>query len=406
MILQPTAQQKEDLLKKILDSNEFHDSKKYQELLKYLVEKTEKVSSLKETEIAHDVYGKDSKFDPSTDPIIRSYVSNLRKKLEHYFLTTSDECLFTLEIPKGQYLVKYVPKAAIPKSYLKKINIHALYISIIFIVFVTFLSIYIFSSRPNSANENNLLGNPIWKEFFNNDKIPTLVVVGDYIVLAEKGKRTGRNFLRVPGINNTKELTDSLNEFPSKFKNLEISEVTYIGAGAGLGLSQLFNFFSQNNLKVNTKLSREVTWDDIEKNNIIFIGSLKTLYKLDSLLARTNIKYQLNPNSLTIKDAKTKHEKFFNINWHGGNYERNYGLIVKQSISKENNFILLTGFSEVGVMDAVKNILDPDFMTKIEKLSGSKLPENIPQFEFITEAEGLRYNVLRSKVKHFSLSLD
>ena len=110
MVSQLTSEVKQELLSQILSSPEFHDSKRYSELLQYLAEKSEKVTSLKETEIAIEVFSKDSKFDPNSDPLIRSYISNLRKKLEHYYLTTENKFDYKLVIPKGQYLVKDVGK--------------------------------------------------------------------------------------------------------------------------------------------------------------------------------------------------------------------------------------------------------------------------------------------------------
>ncbi len=83
--------EKEQIISEILSSAEFKDSQRYQDLLKYLVEKTEEEGSVKEIEIAIDVFGKDSSFDPNSNPLIRSYISNLRKKLEHYYLTTENK---------------------------------------------------------------------------------------------------------------------------------------------------------------------------------------------------------------------------------------------------------------------------------------------------------------------------
>ena len=110
----PTDLEKATILAQVLKSPEFQDSKRYQELLQYLVDKTSQGGSLKEAEIAHDLFGKDSKFDPSTDPLIRSYISNLRKKLEHYHLTTENHFDHVIEIPKGQYLVKFSTKSVHP----------------------------------------------------------------------------------------------------------------------------------------------------------------------------------------------------------------------------------------------------------------------------------------------------
>ena len=80
VMTQPTEQEKEKLLSQILSQSEFKTSRKYQDLVKYLVDKTSKADSIKETEIARDILGKDSTFDPGSDSIMRAYVSNLRKK--------------------------------------------------------------------------------------------------------------------------------------------------------------------------------------------------------------------------------------------------------------------------------------------------------------------------------------
>ena len=50
--------EKQLLLSQILESPEFHESKRYQEILQYLIEKSSSGSSLKEFEIARDLFGK------------------------------------------------------------------------------------------------------------------------------------------------------------------------------------------------------------------------------------------------------------------------------------------------------------------------------------------------------------
>lgn len=403
---QPNEKQKQELLARILNSPEFHESKRYMELLQYLVDKSEKVGSLKEAEIAHEVFGKDSKFDPSTDPLIRSYISNLRKKLEHYYLTTQDDCLFRLEIPKGQYLVKYTPKTEVilKKQTLNKWIFIYPAIIVVLITFLIFREIQIRNYSPESTLP--IRNNVVWKEFTQNASAPVLIALGDYILLSEKGKRAGRSFVRVPRINSLRDLQDSIKMYPNKFGKLEISEVSHVGAGAALGLSHILQFLNSNNIKSSVKLSKEITWDDIEKNNIIFIGTLKTLYKLDTLLARTNISYELNPNSLSVFDKKLNQQKQFKLNWLGGNYENNYSLVLKQKLAKANNIVLLTGFSEVGVMGAVTSSLDNGFISKVEEFVNEKLNESLPQFELIVESEGLRYNVFKSQIKYFNTSIN
>ena len=97
------------ILSQILISPDFKDAKKYQDLLSYLVKASSKGEHIKEITIAHEIFGKNSNFDPSEDPSIRVYISNLRKKLEHYYLTTNDIFPYKIDIPKGHYVVKFTP---------------------------------------------------------------------------------------------------------------------------------------------------------------------------------------------------------------------------------------------------------------------------------------------------------
>ncbi|MFA7420135.1 MAG: helix-turn-helix domain-containing protein [Melioribacteraceae bacterium] len=398
---QPTELQKQNLLTKVLSSPEFHDSKRYQELLQYLVDKSKKVETLKETEIAHEVFGKDSKFDPNTDPLIRSYISNLRKKLEHYYLTTTDEIEYKIEIPKGHYLVKYSPNEKYSPVKQNHVQSKYFYIGIILLLAAIFIWRE-FGGQGYSERDGSYAEHPVWKEFLLNHSLPTIIVLGDYLVLSEKGKIDGRTFLRVPQINSEKALNDSTKLVPGKYSNYEIAEVTFVGAGASMGLPQVLNVFNNANKNVIVKLSNELTWADFQKNNIVYLGTLKSLYKLDTLFSRSNIRYSLEPNTLKLVDGKNKSQKQFTLNWHGGNYEKNYSVILKLMISNKNSVLFLTGFSEVSVMDAIKSTTEQNFLSRINSFSKSEVTQNPLSFEMISETEGVRYTVFKSKIKHFS----
>ncbi|MDP2036219.1 MAG: helix-turn-helix domain-containing protein, partial [Ignavibacteria bacterium] len=177
--------QKKEILDNILDSKEFHDAKRYQELLRYLVDKSQKVDSLKETEIAHEVFGKDSRFDPNTDPLIRSYISNLRKKLEHYYLTTTDEVEYKIEIPKGHYLVKYSRNEKHSPVKQNHFQSNYLYIGITLLL-VALLIWRELGRQEYSVKGGSFAEHPVWKEFLQSNSLPTIIVLGDYLVLSEK----------------------------------------------------------------------------------------------------------------------------------------------------------------------------------------------------------------------------
>jgi hypothetical protein len=401
-MLQPSDKEINDLLNQILNSSGFHDSKKSQELLKYLVDKSTKVTSLKETEIACDVFGKDTNFDPSIDSLIRSYISNLRKKLEHYYLTTDDKFTFKIEIPRGQYLVKYTIVDHKNTNAVKRtFNTSLLYISIILIL----MGLLIWKMWGSSSNivytkqESALY--PIWYEYLEKNSSPTLIVLGDYLVMTEKGNPSHRTFLRDPRINSERDFKNYVMQNPGQYDNFEISENSFVGSGLALSLSSLFQLFGSISSQVSFRLSSQLKWQDLDNNNIVFIGPFKCLYKLDTLFSRLNIKYKLNPNSLSI--ANYSQNDSLKLSGQGVSYKKDFSVISKIMGNKNKSIIFLTGFSELGVINSIKTATEPDMLTKIKTFSSNDLNQRPLQFEMIAEVEGVQHTIIRSQIKYFNL---
>ena len=72
------------------------------ELFEYLVQASTRDRSPKEAEIAQDVFGRDSAFEPGQDALVRVHVHRLRTKLERFYADQPSPAL-RLTIPKGEY---------------------------------------------------------------------------------------------------------------------------------------------------------------------------------------------------------------------------------------------------------------------------------------------------------------
>ena len=70
------------------------------ELFEYLVQASTRDRSPKEAEIAQDVFGRDSAFEPGQDALVRVHVHRLRTKLERFYADQPSPAL-RLTIPKG-----------------------------------------------------------------------------------------------------------------------------------------------------------------------------------------------------------------------------------------------------------------------------------------------------------------
>lgn len=100
-------------LEKILHSASFRSSPGLQRFLEHVVTKTLQGLSheIKEYEIAVEVLGKPSGYDPRLDTTVRVQAHRLREKLEEYYAGdgASDEIL--VELPKGHYVPQFSRKS-------------------------------------------------------------------------------------------------------------------------------------------------------------------------------------------------------------------------------------------------------------------------------------------------------
>jgi hypothetical protein len=91
---------------RITASRAFKKSIRLKHLLEFIVDATIRgeTASLKEWVIGTDVYSRGKDFDPRLDPIVRTEIRRLRRKLREYFETEGRGDAFVIVIPKGSYI--------------------------------------------------------------------------------------------------------------------------------------------------------------------------------------------------------------------------------------------------------------------------------------------------------------
>jgi hypothetical protein len=98
-------------LEKVLCSSHFKDALQLQSLLRYIVENSinGQDDALKERIIGINVFGRKPDYETADDPIVRSRVGQLRRRLEHYYETAESEgSSVQIVIPLGTYRATFV----------------------------------------------------------------------------------------------------------------------------------------------------------------------------------------------------------------------------------------------------------------------------------------------------------
>ena len=98
-------------LARVLDSPQFHSSKRCSLFLRYVVEQAieNRPDCLKERTLGIAVFDRDPHYDTNQDPIVRSTAGEVRKRLAQYYLDPTHDDELRIAIPTGSYMPEVHP---------------------------------------------------------------------------------------------------------------------------------------------------------------------------------------------------------------------------------------------------------------------------------------------------------
>ena len=102
----PSVEQCENQVRRVLRSTTFRNATTLQQLLNFLASRSiaGAAENLKEYTIGVEALGRKSDFDPKIDPIVRVQSHRLRVKLKEYYEVEGKHDPILIQIPKGHYL--------------------------------------------------------------------------------------------------------------------------------------------------------------------------------------------------------------------------------------------------------------------------------------------------------------
>src|SRR3984957_16592701 len=102
-------------LERILANPLFKNSKRYPNLLRYVVEHTLEGSpgELKERTLGVEVFGREPNYDTNADPVVRATAGEIRKRIAQYYHEHGRENEIRIDLSPGSY----VPEFELPAPY-------------------------------------------------------------------------------------------------------------------------------------------------------------------------------------------------------------------------------------------------------------------------------------------------
>jgi len=375
-------------------------------LLKYLIDGELEGKNIKEADIAFAIFGRDkNSFDSTQDSIVRAHMYSLRKQLKKYYMADGNNDEIKFIVPKGGYKVELIDNNINNESIesnKRKINILS-YFSIALSVILIFISIFFYQkyiSLQSKTGTTITEINSVWLDLVESD-IPTTLVIGDFFVFKEfdevsKRKRLIRDRL----INSSEDLSDFVSEFPELEQRQLNTSNSYLGIEAPYVTAYITKQFSKANKDLELKLASELSWQDIQNNNIIYVGNIKSLYRIKYYFNYLHFKYSLFPHTIYFTPTPNDTTGRIDIISGGGTFHDDYAIVAKFPGNHNNTIMLITSFSSFGQVEPLKILTSYNFEEELKKTNF--IEENMPKyFEILFKVEGIDKSGLSTEIVRF-----
>jgi hypothetical protein len=260
-------------IEKLNRSSVLHGSESLCKLLKYLGEHSldSPGTSLKEYQIATEVFGRPADFDSRVDSTVRVQTGRLRSKLAEYYAGDGAPDRLVIEIPKGAYTLTYhmrppvetpispapapgsPPLASPPRSYPLSWFLISIAIGAVVAVVGAIAVTRFMAPLPAASHEQPALAlKMFWSAFVSGPDAPLVVYSNaEFVGRPETGLRYFN-----PATDAGKSIRDH-----------------YTGVGEVMAVHDLDQVFVSLKHEIHIKRGRLLTWDDAKTTNLVFNGS-------------------------------------------------------------------------------------------------------------------------------------
>lgn len=262
-------------IRKILESGTFRSTEVLKRLLDYLGRQAleDPPGELKEYTIGVEAFRKPPDYDPQTDSSVRVQTGKLRQKLEEYYRTEGVEDGLVIELPRGHFKLTFHPRQPqVPAR--RRWTMWAGGAALIALIAAgLYLQLRVHpGAAPSAGGHWNSEMEELWKPFLASQR-PIMVAIGTPLFT-----KVGNSFFRDPTLNTWEAAAQSehLRAVEHALGDSPASPVfTYTGVGEASGAFALERLLLPRGKDLSLQPSNLLTWEDISRYNMIFLGPPK-----------------------------------------------------------------------------------------------------------------------------------
>jgi hypothetical protein len=364
-------------------------SRSYVRLLEFLATCSVNDRTPKELEIASEVFGKGSDFDPNQDSLVRVYVHNLRQKLDSYYATAEGD--YRLVIPKGEYRLAVVSaeEAPVPAEsggraprLWTAVLISALCLNLIALVLIG-------RGQDTTTIYDEVAASPVWNSFLDDD-LPFLVVVGDYYIFGELDEfgnveRLVRDF----AVNSADDLADQFVYQPELMESYLDLDLTYLPDASASALKDVLRVVYRSDKPVRISPMSELSVADIRDSHVIYIGYISAMDKLlEFVFAASGLRLGETFDELSVAESGRRFISGAGIPSDNRPNYRDYGLLSLFPGPGDNQVMIVAGTRDEGLMHTAQAVASLASVTELTNRFPDMAADGQPAIEALYEVTG------------------
>ncbi len=273
-------------LHRVLQSQGFRSSRRSQDFLRYVVERTleGQAESLKERTIGIDVFGRTAEYDPSDDATVRVKAGEVRKRLSLYYANEGQADEIRIGLPAGTYVPEFHAGAAeskpVPETVTAAPRRRSMAVTgLALVIAIAAVAVWL-KMRPAET--------PL-------DQFWAPVLRGSTPVLLSAA------YVPVYGVDPT-----MAPERPTRFEDFVLLNDQFVGGGDLMAVTRLSAMLNRMHRSYRVKIGSDVTFQDLRAAPTVLIGYSYTRWREISKELRFFIDAERRPRMVTDNGKPTQ----------------------------------------------------------------------------------------------------
>jgi len=401
-----------ELVERVSAGVALKNSPRLLQLFRYLCERALRAPHdlISEQQVGVDVFGREPGYNSDGDTIVRTQISQLRKRLMQYFLSEGSEEPFTIEIPIGSYLPVFQPRKEHPrpakevhdanapvaaeKAPASPVRTSIAWVGVVVLAllcgWLAWQNLHLPAEHAAAAASRSPYLDHLWKQLFDNNR-PTSIVSSDanaMFISDFMDKPITLDEYRDPGYPNGL-LNKWITNPQARAMFGHFMSTYFTGSQDNFAVARLTQTGERSKIPTTVIYARNFRWPS-QPSNVIFMGHRKANPWVGLFDSQLNFTYEWHQDARRglLVNRKPKGDETATYEW---NIPANSTYATLTYMPTDQGTALLIGGTDMTAVDAGSRFLcDEDAIHKLHMALGIGLTQKLPYFEALIVARRAR----------------